>query len=182
MVVVVIAEQWCETKYMLERSIVCLLLLSLMAPLNSGAAAWMSVSMSEQGESHAMRGTRTADGSQASSSDDHWHADHSMHGYGLPNAQRQRSDHSHDGHFSIHSRDMQSDENPHDQQGASQLHDTHSEADCESECLSCINHCTTLALLSQSCDSESKNRVFASSPAHPLSSLMELLLRPPILA
>ena len=127
-----------------------LLLLSLMAPLNSGAAAWMSVSMSEQGESHAMRGSRTAGSNQASSSDDHSH-------------------------------DMQSDKNPHDQHGASQLHDTHTEADCESECLSCTNHCTTLALLSQFCDSESKNRALASSLAHPLSSLAELILRPPIL-
>ena len=158
-----------------------LLLLSLMAPLNSGAAAWMSVSMSEQGESHAMRGSRTAGSNQASSSDDHWHADHSMHGDGLPNAQRQGSDHSHYGHYSAHSHDMQSDKNPHDQHGASQLHDTHTEADCESECLSCTNHCTTLALLSQFCDSESKNRALASSLAHPLSSLAELILRPPIL-
>ena len=166
---------------MISRSIVYLLLLSLMAPLNSGAAAWMSVSMSEQGESHAMRGSRTAGSNQASSSDDHWHADHSMHGDGLPNAQRQGSDHSHYGHYSAHSHDMQSDKNPHDQHGSSQLHDTHTEADCESECLSCTNHCTTLALLSQFCDSESKNRALASSLAHPLSSLAELILRPPIL-
>jgi hypothetical protein len=166
---------------MVKRSIVHLLLLSLMAPLSSGAAAWMSVSMSEQGESHAMRGSVTADGNQASSSDDHLHPEHSMRGDGLPNAQLQGSDHPHDGHYPAHSHDMQSDENPHDQHGASQLHDTHSKADCESECLSCINHCTTLALLSQSCDSESKNRAPASSPTHPLSSLAELLLRPPIL-
>ena len=181
MVIVVIAKQWCETGIVLIRSIVYLLLLSLMAPLNSGAAAWMSVSMGEQGESHSMRGSRTAGGSQDSSSDDHWHADHSMPGDGLPNAQRQGSDHSHDGHYSAHSHDLQSDENPLDKHGASQLHDTHSEADCESECLSCANHCSTLALLSQSCDSESKNRAIASSLAHPLVGLAELLLRPPIL-
>lgn len=139
---------------MLTRPIVYLLLLSMMASLNFGAAAWMSVSMSEQGESHAMRGSMTADDNQASSSDDRWHADHSMLGDRLPDAQPQGSDHS---------------------------HDTHSEADCESECLSCTNHCTTLALLSQTFDSESKNRAPASSLAYPLSGLAELLLRPPIL-
>ena len=166
---------------MSRTAIIYLLLLSLMAPLNSGAVVWMSLSMSEQGESYAVQGSMTADGNQASSSDDHRHAEHSMRGDGLPNAQPQGSDHSHDKHYSAHSHDMQSAENPHDQHGASQLHDTHSEADCESECLSCANHCTTLALLSQSCDSKSKNRVLTSSLAHPLSSLAELLLRPPIL-
>jgi hypothetical protein len=35
---------------MVHRTVVFLLLLSLVAPLNSGAAAWMSLSMSEQGE------------------------------------------------------------------------------------------------------------------------------------
>ena len=138
---------------MIARQIVYLLLLSMMAPLNFGAAAWMSLSMSEQGEPHAMRGSMTADGNQASSSDDHWHADHSVRGDGLPDAQPQGSDHS---------------------------HDTHSEADCESECLSCTNHCTTLALLSQPLDIESKNRALGSSLAYPLSGLAELLLRPPI--
>lgn len=152
-----------------------------MVPLNSGAVVWMSLSMSEQGESYAVQGSMTADGLETLPSDDHRHPDYLMRGGEDSHAQPHESAHTNDRHHSTHSHDMHGDENPHDHYGAGKLHDTHTEADCESECLSCINHCTTLALLSQSCDSESKNRAPASSPTHPLSSLAELLLRPPIL-
>ena len=110
--------------------------------------------MSEQGESDAVQGSMTANGLKTSPSDDHRHTVHLMHGGG-------------DSHAQLH--------------GSAHANDTHTEADCESECLSCTNHCTTLALLSQPCDSESKNWASASSLAHPLSTLAELLLRPPIL-
>ena len=166
---------------MIREPIVFLLVISLVAPLNSGAAAWMSLSMSEQGESYAVKGSMTADGLETLTSDDHRHPDYLMHGGGDPHAQPHESAHANDRHHSTRSHDMHGDENPHDLYGASKLHDTHTEADCESECLSCINHCTTLALLSQSCGSESKNWAPASSPAHPMPSLAELLLRPPIL-
>ena len=162
-------------------AIIYLLLLSLMAPLNSGAAAWMSLSMSEQGESYAVQGSMTADGLETSPSDDHRHTDHLVRGGGDSHAQPHESAHANNRLHTTHSHDMHGDENPHDHYGAGKPHDTHTEADCDSECLSCINHCTTLALLSQPCDSESKNRAPASSLAHPLSSLAELLLRPPIL-
>jgi hypothetical protein len=80
---------------------------------------------------------------------------------------------------------MHGDRNAHDHHGAAQLHeshsDGHSEADCESECLSCTNHCSSLALLSQSNEGENGNLALASSPSHCLSSLAEKLLRPPIL-
>ena len=228
---------------MIRRSIVFLLLLSLVAPLNSGAAAWMSLSMSEQGEAnHA-------------STDDHRHADHPMHGDGhahgqhadghLHNPQPHGSSPAHDGHGghgdrqdgdkygdrhdaahsqgmhgdghahghhtgdhphhpqphgsapahddghaagheATHSPEMHGDRNAHDHHGAAQLHeshsDGHSEADCESECLSCTNHCSSLALLSQSNEGENGNLAIALSPSHRLSSLAEKLLRPPILA
>lgn len=156
---------------MVRRSVVFLLLLSLVAPLNSGAAAWMSLSMSEQGEANQ------------ASSDDHRHADHPH------NPQPYGSAHAHDGrgdrHKAAHSPEMHGDGNAHDYHGAAQLHeshsDGHSEADCESECLSCTNHCYSLALLSQPNESENGNLAFASSPSHCLVSLAERLLRPPIL-
>jgi hypothetical protein len=201
---------------MIRRAIVFLLLLSLVAPLNSGAAAWMSLSMSEQGEANQ------------ASTDDHRHADHPMHGDGHAhdqhadghphNPQPHGSAPAHDGHGghgdrqdgdkhgdrhdaahsqgihgdghaagheATHSPDMHGDRNAHDHHGAAQLHeshsDGHSEADCESECLSCTNHCSSLALLSQSNEGENGNLALASSPSHCLSSLAEKLLRPPIL-
>ena len=198
---------------MVNRSAVFLLLLSLVAPLNSGAAAWMSLSMSEQGEAnHA-------------STDDHRHADHPMHGDGHAHGQHadghphnpqphgsapahdghgdrqdgdkhgDRHDAAHSqgihgdghaaGHEATHSPEMHGDRNAHDHHGAAQLHeshsDGHSEADCESECLSCTNHCSSLALLSESNESENGNLAIAWSPSHRLSSLAEKLLRPPIL-
>ena len=166
---------------MVKRSIAYLLLLSLMAPLNSGAAAWMSLSMSEQGDSFPVQSSMTANGLKTSPSDDHRHTNHLIHGGGDSNAQPHESAHASDRHRSTHSQNMHGDETPRDHYGAGKLHNTHTKADCESECSSCTNHCTTLALLSQSCDSESKNLSPASSLAHPLSSLAELLLRPPIL-
>ena len=141
----------------------------------------MSLSMSEQGEFYPVQGSMTADGLKTSPSDDLRHADQLMHGGGDSRAQPHGSAHANDRHQSTHSHDMNGDKIPDDHYGAGNLYDTHTEADCESECLSCINHCTTLALLSHSCDSESKNRAPASSPAHPMPSLAELLLRPPIL-
>lgn len=202
---------------MVHRSVVFLLLLSLVAPLNSGAAAWMSLSMSEQGEANQ------------ASTDDHRHADHPMHGDGHAhdqhadghphNPQPHGSAPAHDGHGghgdrqdgdkhgdrhdaahsqgmhgdghaagheATHSPEMHGDRNAHDHHGAAQLHeshsDGHSEADCESECLSCTNHCSSLALLSESNESENGNLAIAWSPSHRLSSLAEKLLRPPILA
>ena len=202
---------------MVHRSVVFLLLLSLVAPLNSGAAAWMSLSMSEQGEANQ------------ASTDDHRHADHPMHGDGHAhdqhadghphNPQPHGSAPAHDGHGghgdrqdgdkhgdrhdaahsqgmhgdghaagheATHSPEMHGDRNAHDHHGAAQLHeshsDGHSEADCESECLSCTNHCSSLALLSESNESEKGNLAIAWSPSHRLSSLAEKLLRPPILA
>ena len=201
---------------MVHRSVVFLLLLSLVAPLNSGAAAWMSLSMSEQGEANQ------------ASTDDHRHADHPMHGDGHAHEQHadghphnpqphgsapahdghgghgdrqdgdkhgDRHDAAHSqgihgdghaaGHEATHSPEMHGDRNAHDHHGAAQLHeshsDGHSEADCESECLSCTNHCSSLALLSESNESENGNLALASSPSHCLSSLAEKLLRPPIL-
>ena len=77
---IAIARRWCKTRFMVHRSVVFLLLLSLVAPLNSGAAAWMSLSMSEQGEPNQ------------ASTDDHRHADHPMHGDG----------HAHDQHADGH--------------------------------------------------------------------------------
>ena len=141
----------------------------------------MSLSMSEQGESYAVRGVITADGHETSASDDHRHTDYPMHGGGDTHVQPHGSAHAIDRHHTTHSNDMHGDESPHDHYGAGKLHDTHTEADCESECLSCTNHCSSLALLSQSSESDSKNWVPVSSPAHALSSLVELLLRPPIL-
>ena len=202
---------------MVHRSVVFLLLLSLVAPLNSGAAAWMSLSMSEQGEANQ------------ASTDDHRHADHPMHGDGHAHDQHadghphnpqpygsapahdghgghgdrqdgdkhgDRHDAAHSqgmhgdghaaGHEATHSPEMHGDRNAHDHHGAAQLHeshsDGHSEADCESECLSCTNHCSSLALLSESNESENGNLAIAWSPSHRLSSLAEKLLRPPILA
>ena len=202
---------------MVHRSVVFLLLLSLVAPLNSGAAAWMSLSMSEQGEANQ------------ASTDDHRHADHPMHGDGHAhdqhadghphNPQPHGSAPAHDGHGghgdrqdgdkhgdrhdaahsqgmhgdghaagheATHSPEMHGDRDAHDHHGAAQLHeshsDGHSEADCESECLSCTNHCSSLALLSESNESENGNLAIAWSPSHRLSSLAEKLLRPPILA
>ena len=174
---------------MVHRSVVFLLLLSLVAPLNSGAAAWMSLSMSEQGEANQ------------ASTDDHRHADHPMHGDGHAhdqhadghphNPQPHGSAPAHDdghaaGHEATHSPEMHGDRNAHDHHGAAQLHeshsDGHSEADCESECLSCTNHCSSPALLSESNESENGNLAIAWSPSHRLSSLAEKLLRPPILA
>lgn len=159
---------------MARGSIVFLLLLSLVAPLNSGAAAWMSLSMSEQGEANQ------------ASSDDHRHADHSMHADCHPhNPQPHGSAPAHDGHEAAHSYEMHGDGNAHDHHGTAQLRDTHidghSEADCESECLSCTNHCSSLALLSQPNESENGSLALASPPSHCLSSLAEKLLRPPIL-
>ena len=141
----------------------------------------MSLSMSEQGESYAVQGSMTADGLETLPSDDHRHPDYLMRGGGDPHAQPHESAHANDRLHSTQSHDMYGDENPHDHYGAGKLHDTHTEADCESECLSCTNHCSSLALLSQLSESESKNWVPVSSSAHALSSLMELLLRPPIL-
>lgn len=197
---------------MVHRSVVFLLLLSLVAPLNSGAAAWMSLSMSEQGEANQ------------ASTDDHRHADHPMHGDGHAHDQHadghphnpqphgsapaheehgghgdrhgDRHDAAHSqgmhgdghaaGHEATHSPEMHGNRNAHDHHGAAQLHeshsDGHSEADCESECLSCTNHCSSLALLSESNESENGNLAIAWSPSHRLSSLAEKLLRPPILA
>ena len=156
---------------MVRVSIVFLLLLSLVAPLNSGAAAWMSLSMSAQGEANQ------------ASSDDHRHADHSMHADCHP--QPHGSAPAHDGHEAAHSYEMHGDGNAHDHHGTAQLRDTHidghSEADCESECLSCTNHCSSLAILSQPNESENGSMAFASSPSNCLSSLAEKLLRPPIL-
>ena len=168
---------------MTRRSIVFLLLLSLVAPLNSGAAAWMSLSMSEQGEANQ------------ASSDDHRHADHPIHGDGHAHGQHADGHPHHpqphaqdghgDGHEAAHSPEMHGDRNAYDHHGAAQLHeshsDGHSEADCEAECLSCTNHCSSLALLSQSNESENGNQAYASSPSRCLSSLAEKLLRPPIL-
>ena len=169
---------------MTRKSIVFLLLLSLVAPLNSGAAAWMSLSMSDQGEANQ------------ASSDDHRHADHPMHGdehvHGQHadchphNPQPHGSAPAHDGHEAAHSSEMHGDGNAHVHHGTAQQRDTnidgHSEADCESECLSCTNHCSSLALLSESNESENGNLAIAWSPSHRLSSLAEKLLRPPILA
>ena len=168
---------------MTRRSIVFLLLLSLVAPLNSGAAAWMSLSMSEQGEANQ------------ASSDDHRHADRPMHGdehaHGqhadchLRNPQPHGSAPAHDGHEAAHSSEMHGDGNAHDHHGTAQLRNTHidghSEEDCESECLSCTNHCSSLAILSQPNESENGSMALASSPSRCLSSLAEKLLRPPIL-
>ena len=81
--------------------------------------------------------------------------------------------------------EMHGDGNAHGHHGTAQLRDTHidghSEADCESECLSCTNHCSSLAILSQPNESENGSMALASSPSHCLSSLAEKLLRPPIL-
>lgn len=168
---------------MTRKSIVFLLLLSLVAPLNSGAAAWMSLSMSDQGEANQ------------ASSDDHRHADHPMHGdehvHGQHadchphNPQPHGSAPAHDGHEAAHSSEMHGDGNAHVHHGTAQQRDTHidghSEADCESECMSCTNHCSSLAILSQPNESENGSMALASSPSHCLSSLAEKLLRPPIL-
>ena len=143
----------------------------------------MSLSMSEQGEANQAL------------SDDNRHADHPVHG--VEHAHGQHADchpHNpqphgsalaHDGHEAAHSSGMHGDGNFHDHHGTAQLRDTHidghSEADCESECLSCINHCSSLALLSQPNEGENRSLALASSPSHCLSSLAEKLLRPPIL-
>jgi hypothetical protein len=173
---------------MIRRSIVFLLLLSLVAPLNSGAAAWMSLSMSEQGEANQ------------ASTDDHRHADHPMHGdghaheqhadghphnpqpHGSAPAHEEHGGHGdrHGGrHDAAHSQGMHGDGHA---AGHESHSEGHSEADCESECLSCTNHCSSLALLSESNESENGNLAIAWSPSHRLSSLAEKLLRPPILA
>ena len=131
--------------------IVYLILLSLSAPHNAGAAAWMSLSMSEHGDSRAMQGGMASNAYHATARGTNIHSYH--------NDQSESAAHP---------------RGPQDVE--------HNKQDCESECLSCANHCSSLALLSNYCESQSKNRVNTPSLTHPLSRFAEPLLRPPILA
>ena len=60
--------------------------------------------------------------------------------------------------------------------------DGHSEQDCESECLSCSNHCSNLALPGRRYESQITGRLYASSMVYYLSRFVDPLLRPPISA
>ena len=137
---------------MLHKSLAIIVAVSLFAPLNSGAAAWMSMSMADSNAAITAMGvhehTRPDHHAGAASSADH-HQSHSMHGG------------AHDEH----------DE-----------HDGHSQEDCEEHCMSCSNHCSSLAVVSSQSKRYGQVRLLAATTAGLTSTHPELLFRPPIRA
>ena len=137
---------------MLQKSLAIILAASLFAPLNSGAAAWMSMSMADSDAAISASGVHSHGSpdhhSGAASSADH-HQPHAMH------AEAQ------DGH---------------------EGHDGHSEEDCEEHCMSCSNHCSSLAVVSNQSKRFGQVRLLAAATAGLTSTLPELLFRPPIRA
>jgi len=74
---------------MSRSAMIYVLLISLASPLNSGAAAWMSLDMSKHGDSRAMPNVMASAGHHAASFDAHRHPDplappqhHTPHGNG----------------------------------------------------------------------------------------------------
>lgn len=134
---------------MLQKSLALLLAVSLFAPLNSGAAAWMSMSMADYDGAISAIGVREhgSPGHQsgAASSANH-HQSHSMHG------------------------------------AAHDEHDGHSKEDCEEHCMSCSNHCSSLAVVSNQSERYGQVRFLATATAGLTSTHPELLFRPPIRA
>jgi hypothetical protein len=114
----------------------------LFAPLNSGAAAWMSMSMADSNAAITTMGvhehTRPDHHSGAASSANH-HQSHSMHA------------------------------EAHDE------HDEHSEEDCEEHCMSCSNHCSSLAVVSSQSKRYCQVRLLAATTAGLTSAHPELL-------
>lgn len=134
---------------MLQKSLAIILAVLLFAPLNSGAAAWMSMSMADSNAAITAMGvdehTRPDHHAGAASSGNH-HQSHSMHG------------------------------------GAHNEHDEHSEEDCEEHCMSCSNHCSSLAVVSSQSRRYGQVRLLAATTAGLTSAHPELLFRPPIRA
>jgi hypothetical protein len=134
---------------MLQKSLAIILAVLLFAPLNSGAAAWMSMSMADSNAATTAMGvdehTRPDHHAGAASSGNH-HLSHSMHG------------------------------------GAHNEHDEHSEEDCEEHCMSCSNHCSSLAVVSSQSRRYGQVRLLAATTAGLTSAHPELLFRPPIRA
>jgi hypothetical protein len=134
---------------MLQKSLAIILAVLLFAPLNSGAAAWMSMSMADSNAATTAMGvdehTRPDHHAGAASSGNH-HQSHSMHG------------------------------------GAHNEHDEHSEEDCEEHCMSCSNHCSSLAVVSSQSRRYGQVRLLAATTAGLTSAHPELLFRPPIRA
>lgn len=146
---IVIFIRMCRLSSVFRLTIHYLVLLSLVAPFNSGAAEWMSLSMSENGELRAMLSVMASSGHHATTPDIHRHSDHADQSEPIAHQ--------------------------HEPQG-----DGHSEQDCESECLSCSNHCSNLALPGRRYESQITGRLYGSSHVYYLSRFVDPLLRPPI--
>ena len=132
---------------MLRKSLAIILAVSLFAPLNSGAAAWMSMSMADSNAAITAMGVHehtSPDHHAGAASSGNHHQSHSMHG------------------------------------GASDEHDGHSEEDCEEHCMSCSNHCSSLAVVSNQSKRYGQVRFLATGSAGLTSTHSELLFRPPI--
>ena len=129
---------------MLQKSLALVLTCLLLAPLNSGAAAWMATSMSE------------GDLSSPAAAGHQLHDSHSAHG--APHA---GDHHGHGTHGDDHD---------------------HDESDCEEHCMSCSNHCSSLAIVSNHSDSFQQSILRLAVAEGLVSNHSELLFRPPIRA
>ena len=127
---------------MLQKSLSIVLTILLLAPLNSGAAAWMAMSMSDSDLS-------------VSTAQAHQHHDSHMN-HGL---QQHGDDHAHSMHGEDHNAD-----------------------DCEEHCMSCSNHCSSLALVSNHYSAFNQVRLQTTVAGGLVSNHSDLLYRPPIRA
>ena len=129
---------------MLQKSLALVLTCLLLAPLNSGAAAWMAMSMSE------------GDLSSPAAEGHHIHDSH------------ETRDARHGGDHHAHSMPVED-------------HD-HSEEDCEEHCMSCSNHCSSLAIVSNHVEGFQQSVQQLAVADGLVSNHSELLFRPPIRA
>ena len=135
-----------EIRRMLQKSLTLKLAVSLFAPLNSGAAAWMSMSMADSNAAITAMGV-------------HEHTSPDHHAGAAFSADHHQSDSMHGG-----------------------AHDNHSVEDCREHCISCSNHCSSLAVDSSQSKRYGQIRLLAATTAELTSAHPDLLFRPPIRA
>ena len=137
-----------------HKTISILLAMVLLVPANAGAATWMVLSMTSLNSADHMHAMDTEHHSTEGTK-----TDHGMH------HQSQNSEFSQTPHHFLHA-DHQSHE--------------HDEEECNEHCVSCANHCSSMAIPFDNfmlSDLSKQSQRFESGN---LNSFSELLFRPPI--
>lgn len=150
---------------MLQKSLAIALILLMIAPLNVGASAVMAMSMVDGGHWALAAGDHKSAPRVGHKSEsnlkhhDEYSAGHQPHGLSTAKAE------SHGLHANH-----------------TDAHDQHSEEDCQEYCMSCSNHCSSLAVLSSHAANFTQARVLSAASIGVSSNHSDLLLRPPISA